>query len=256
MNRAETARLLAAIAAFNNRTIGEADVEAWQSVLPDVTLTDAMEAVRQHYAENTEWLMPAHVRHLVRDIHREREALARSTGWAPGQAGVPKDQAMPEVSGPVAAGELTAPVRALLDSVRAMLPEGSREALMPRTVAWEREHRAFTRVRDGEPNPLYKPFGLVKACDWHKEGGYGFKWDCQRCQEASGRGPAASSYCGNCIGRCEGQHGPCLDAAGECTQDAGEKAPQGSPKPEMPSCTCDHNGMSGGHADGCPVAAR
>jgi hypothetical protein len=157
MNLSQTAKLLSMIAAFNNRTIGEADVAAWQSVLPDVELPDAEEAVRRHYAENTEWLMPAHVRHLVRDIVQEREDLARATPWAPGQHGVLKADAMPEVLGPVDESAITPPVRALLESVRAMLPEGSREALMPRRVAWEREHRAFVRTRDGEPNPLYRP---------------------------------------------------------------------------------------------------
>jgi len=164
MNLSETARLLTTIAAFSNRTVGEADVVAWQSVLPDVVLADAEEAVRRHYAEHTEWLMPAHIRRLVRDIHAERDAAARATGWAPGQAGVPKAEAVPEISGPIAEGELTAPVRALLDSVRAMLPEGSREALMPRRVAWEREHAAFVRVRDGQPNPLYRPPLTAEVC--------------------------------------------------------------------------------------------
>lgn len=156
MNLSETARLLSMIAAYNNRTIGEADVVAWQSVLPDVPLADAEEAVRRHYAEHTEWMMPAHVRRLVRDIAQERQAMATATGWAPGQAGVPKDQAMPEISGPIEEGALTPQVRALLDSVRAMLPEGSREALMPRTVAWEKEHAAYQRQQDGQPNPHYR----------------------------------------------------------------------------------------------------
>jgi hypothetical protein len=159
VNRAETARLLAAIAAFNNRTIGEADVEAWQSVLPDVEYADALEAVKRHYAEHTEWLMPAHVRRNVRDIVQERFVMAQSTGWAPGQAGVPKDQAMPEVSTDerLALSDLPAAVADLVARVRADLPEGSREALMPRRVAWEREHQAFVKMRDATPNPLYKP---------------------------------------------------------------------------------------------------
>jgi len=41
--------------------------------------------------------------------------------------------------------------------VRADLPEGSREALKPRTVAWEREHAAYARSQEGEPNPHYRP---------------------------------------------------------------------------------------------------
>ncbi len=157
MKLSETAEVLALVQSFNNRTVGEKDVIAWRSVLSDVDVADAEEAVRRYYAEETDWIMPAHVRRLVRDIVREREVVAQATGWAPGQAGVPKDQAMPEVAGPVDENALTPSVRALLESVRAMLPEGSREALMPRTVAWEREHAAFTRTRDAEPNPLYRP---------------------------------------------------------------------------------------------------
>lgn len=167
MNRSETARLLAAVAAFNNRTIGEADVEAWQSVLPDVDLVDAMEAVRRHYAEHTEWLMPAHVRRIVRDIHGEREALARHTGWAPGQAGVPRDEALPEVTrvDRLALEALTTEVADIVRQVRTMLPEGSREALFPRRTAWEREQKAFLRVRDSQPNPHYKPRAEALRCD-------------------------------------------------------------------------------------------
>lgn len=159
MNLSETADLLTAMSAFDRRTIGDGDVIAWQAVLSDASFEDCVEAVKRYYAEQTEWMMPAHVRHLVRDILREREAMARATGWAPGQAGVPKDQALPEVptGERLALSDLPAAVADLISRVRADLPEGSREALMPRRVAWEREHRAFLRTRDGEPNPLYKP---------------------------------------------------------------------------------------------------
>jgi hypothetical protein len=157
VNLSETALVLAQMQAYDQRTVGDSDVIAWHSLLVDAPFEDCQEAVRRHYAENTDRIMPAHVRRLVRDIHGERAAMARSTGWAAGQAGVPKGQAVPEISGPVAESELTAPVRALLDSVRAMLPEGSREQLMPRRVAWEKEHRAYVRVRDSEPNPYYRP---------------------------------------------------------------------------------------------------
>ena len=170
MNLPETARLLTMIASFNNRTIGEADVIAWQSVLPDVPLADAEQAVRRHYAESVEWLMPAHVRRIVRDIHTERDALARHTGWAPGQAGIPKGQALPEISGPIAEGELTPEVRNLLASVRAMLPEGSRDALMPRTVAWEQEQAAYQRHLHAVPNAHYRPH-LVAARQECRENG-------------------------------------------------------------------------------------
>jgi hypothetical protein len=159
------------IAAFNNRTIGEADVIAWQSVLPDVELADAEEAVRRHYAEHTEYLMPAHIRRLVRDIHTEREALARDTGWAAGQAGVPRAEALPEIGAAQPPGwfadaiqkATTASVAEILADLRKNLPQGSREALMPRTVAWEKEHAAYERSRNAQPNPHYRPTAAATA---------------------------------------------------------------------------------------------
>lgn len=159
MNLSETARLLGAIAAFDRRTVGDSDVIAWQSVLPDVPFDDALAAVRGWYGVNTDWMMPAHVRRMAEEIElKRRRAEAK---WAPGQFGVPKDQAMPEISGPIIEDELPPAVSSLVAKahIRAILPEGSREALMPRTVAWEREHKAYLRTRDAEPNPLYRPGG-------------------------------------------------------------------------------------------------
>lgn len=155
MNLSETARLLSAMSAYDRRTIGDGDVIAWQAVLPDAAFEDCLEAVKQHYAEQTDWMMPAHVRRAVRDIERARQM----SPWAPGQHGVPRDEAVPEVTpgGRLALSDLPAAVAELVARVRADLPEGSREALMPRTVAWEREHAAFLRTQSAEPNPHYRP---------------------------------------------------------------------------------------------------
>lgn len=71
---------------------------------------------------------------------------------------------MPEISGlrggwldeaiqRVASGR----VAEILAEVRRNLPDGSREALMPRTVYWEREHAAYRRQRSADPNPWYRP---------------------------------------------------------------------------------------------------
>lgn len=158
MNLSETAELIATMAAYDQRTIGEADVIAWQTVLTDAPFQDCREAVLRYYAEHTDRIMPAHVRRIVRDIRREREAAARATGWAPGQAGVPKDQAAPEVhsGGRMALSDLPAAVADLVAQVRAGLPEGDPEALYPRRAAWEREHAAYLRTKNAEPNPLYR----------------------------------------------------------------------------------------------------
>lgn len=165
MNLKETNTTLALVQAFDRRTVGEVDVRAWHSVLGDLDVADVLEAVRRHYADSSDWMMPVHVRRLVAGIVADRSRPEVSP-WAPGQYGVRREDAVPEVTGPVDESALTASVRSLLESVRAMLPEGSREALAPRRVAWEREHKAFLRTRDGVPNPLYKanPGGLGTRC--------------------------------------------------------------------------------------------
>lgn len=173
MNLSETADLLTAMSAFDRRTIGDGDVIAWQAVLPDASFADCLEAVKRYYAEQTDWMMPAHVRRLVRDIVSEREMAARATGWAPGQAGVPKDQAMPEVTDGKVPGWLADAVQkaastsaaAILAEARRYLPEGSRETLMPRRVAWEREHAAYRRQQEAQPNPRYRPRTLAEVQD-------------------------------------------------------------------------------------------
>jgi len=165
MNLKETNTALALVQAFDRRTVGEVDVRAWQSVLGDLEVADVMEAVRRHYADNSDWMMPAHVRRGAAEIVAERNRPEPSP-YAPGQYGVLREEAYPEVtrnqvreqvSERLALSDLPAAVAELVARVRADLPEGSREALKPRTVAWEREHAAYARSRDGEPNPHYRP---------------------------------------------------------------------------------------------------
>lgn len=155
MNLSETARALALVQVFDQRTVGDADVIGWQSLLADASLPDVEEAVRRHYSEETVRIMPAHVRRAVAEIERKRAAAP----WAPGQHGVLRDQAAPEVppGGLLALGDLPAALAAMVARVRVDLPEGSREALMPRRVAWEREHATWRRSQDAEPNPHYRP---------------------------------------------------------------------------------------------------
>lgn len=62
MKRSEAALLLAKIAAYDRRTVGDSDIEAWAEALDgQVTLQDAMTAIRDHFRETTDWLMPADV---------------------------------------------------------------------------------------------------------------------------------------------------------------------------------------------------
>ena len=59
MNLTDTAKLLTMVAAFDRRTIGEADVTAWQAALDDLRFEDCREAVVAHFRISADWLMPA-----------------------------------------------------------------------------------------------------------------------------------------------------------------------------------------------------
>lgn len=76
MNPGDAARILAKAAAYDQRTIGEADAMAWFEALSDLDAADALEAVTRHYRGSTERLMPAHVRVLVAGIVAEQRHAA------------------------------------------------------------------------------------------------------------------------------------------------------------------------------------
>lgn len=63
MSKSDVALLLAAIAAYDQRTIGEADVEAWHAAAQYARwdLEGARRAVVAHYAEARQRIMPADV---------------------------------------------------------------------------------------------------------------------------------------------------------------------------------------------------
>lgn len=72
MNRAEAAQLLTMAAAYDARTIGEADVIAWHAVLQDVDFADAQTALVDHFRISTYRLMPAHICQGVKAMRAER----------------------------------------------------------------------------------------------------------------------------------------------------------------------------------------
>lgn len=211
MNMNETAQALGLAQAFDRRTVGEMDVRAWHLVLANLPAGDVMQAIQDHYAVETDWIMPAHIRRACAEMARQRQI----SPWAPGQYGTPRDEAAPEVAfgERLALSDLPAAVSELVARVRAGLPEGSKEALAPRRVAWDREHSTFVRVQTSEPNPLYRP-GAADArvgCDWHEESGLGYRWDCGACQA---RNPGAAGEPQQCAGgdSCRPE-APCSGAA-------------------------------------------
>jgi hypothetical protein len=66
MTPEETGQLLGTCAAYDRRTVGEADVIAWFRVLGDLPYTGCEAAVIAHYTDSSDWIMPADIRRRVR----------------------------------------------------------------------------------------------------------------------------------------------------------------------------------------------
>lgn len=143
MNRAEIVVLLTFAGTYDYRKVGDADVEAWHLALDDLALDDAKKAVVAHYREQTDRLMPAHVRHIVRDMvaaekraQRERPpALALTSRFEPDEVRALKlergQAVMAEVLGPI----------------MARLAEGRRDRELQAERAWD-ELRQITAGPD------------------------------------------------------------------------------------------------------------
>lgn len=72
----ELGDVLGVAAAFDNRTVGDADILAWYSAIGHINAGEAREAVIAHYTENTDRVMPAHVLTRVGKIRALRLAHA------------------------------------------------------------------------------------------------------------------------------------------------------------------------------------
>lgn len=103
MTPGDTARVLAKAAAYDQRTIGEADVLAWHDAIGDLDFADAMAAVTRHYRDHIERMMPAHVRKAVAEIRAGRR---------------------PAIAAPEANPPDWPAVRAMLAELRKTLPPG------------------------------------------------------------------------------------------------------------------------------------
>ena len=72
MNFEETARVLAKIQTIDSRRVDEVVLIEWQDILADTDVSAALEAVRMHRVESTEWLVPAHILRNVQRIDAAR----------------------------------------------------------------------------------------------------------------------------------------------------------------------------------------
>lgn len=78
MNTTEAGLILTKASAYDRRTVGRGDCEAWAEAMTHgaIRLPDALEAVSQHYTESANWLMPVHVIQRVAQIRKARLAGA------------------------------------------------------------------------------------------------------------------------------------------------------------------------------------
>jgi len=74
MTRDQIVRLLQIAAAYDNRTIADAAVHAWFDVAERGrwTYAEAADAIKVHYAESTDFIMPAHVTKRIRAIRHDQ----------------------------------------------------------------------------------------------------------------------------------------------------------------------------------------
>lgn len=82
MKPGDAARVLAACMMFDGRQMpDDRDLAkdlalAWFSVIGDLEVADALEAVRRHYMVSRKWAMPVDIRDGVRAIHQEAARLS------------------------------------------------------------------------------------------------------------------------------------------------------------------------------------
>lgn len=162
MTPGDAARVLAKAAAFDQRTVGDADIAAWAEALDDIDLGDALAAVTRHYSTSTDRLMPVHVIRIAADLVRARRRAERESREAAA--------AVAAIEASANTRDRSADVEALIAQVRVNLPDTGREAIRPREVAWERERRNRERAAKPEPNPLYDPSALERLRDMAPDG--------------------------------------------------------------------------------------
>lgn len=79
------AAALATLSAFDGRTYAtnddrQAKIHAWAAALDSrTTPTDFQRAVAEHYANSTQWAMPAHINTLTRQYRQERARKEHQT---------------------------------------------------------------------------------------------------------------------------------------------------------------------------------
>jgi hypothetical protein len=130
MTPGDAARVLAACALYDNRTVGRADAAAWFQTIGDLPVEDALEAVARHYRESTDRMMPAHVRRIVREIREERaRATPHEARILPSRFEDDLGRELRASRGAATVREVLAPVVEHLASKRDALPQSAIDEL-------------------------------------------------------------------------------------------------------------------------------
>ena len=155
MNLAETDQLLTLMSNLDNRKVDDATVLAWHEILHDLPFEDCRDAVTEHYTTSGDWLMPVHIVRGARELERKR---IRAANEARAIAEAPATDPRPLT-------DRSAEIRAEVDKVRSVLPEGDPDSLRYGTKYWRRNRARIERQQrqeNPEPNPLYDPAALAR----------------------------------------------------------------------------------------------
>lgn len=81
MNHDEVIELLQVIQSYDNRSTSQLTIATWHEAAQRGrwTRAAALEAVHEHYATSTDWLMPGHVTTMVRAAMRQPAPAAEVT---------------------------------------------------------------------------------------------------------------------------------------------------------------------------------
>jgi hypothetical protein len=139
MNRQETAQVLAKCAAFDQRTVGGADVIAWHEVIGRLDFGDALGAVTRHYSETNHRAMPADILAHGRRIRDERTRSPHEIRALPSRFETDEERAERTARGLATVGSVLQPIIARLEAVRDEIAA---------TPADERRQRAIKRARE------------------------------------------------------------------------------------------------------------
>jgi hypothetical protein len=147
MNLAEVNDLLTLAATLDNRRFDDATVYAWHEILGDLPFVDCRAAIFAHFAEQSDYLMPVHIRRLALEAERMRRRTERLA--------IEQAEAEQLAISATTTEDRSEQVKALIADLRDTLPPV--DPMKFRRTEWVEVERHRERATRAEPNPLYDP---------------------------------------------------------------------------------------------------